>query len=304
MRGILNHSSICYAISCIQLLSQLPLFDGIMKRLSPTTPLLREWIEVYRQLSDAAATQPINITLFMREFCALHPAFQLSQQCDAAEFLSYLIEDLHASLAVVTEPPPSPPSVIRSQNDLFYHCHYHFHRLQQSKHSLVTDIFYSIQCVQTVFASEQTYSPEPFFILYCSPVDAPSPPSIYDYLATYIKAEQCTESITKTTLFWSLPRILIVRFPHLSSVVVEQTLDASSYVIGYNRDNYQYTLMGICMHYGNQMGGHYVSVVRSDDDGKWYHCNDQHISSVDMFADSTSVVVTHAYLVVYMVTSG
>jgi ubiquitin C-terminal hydrolase len=40
------------------------------------------------------------------------------------------------------------------------------------------------------------------------------------------------------------------------------------------RDEFMYDLFAVVVHKGNFQGGHYISYVRSDEDGRWYLCDD------------------------------
>lgn len=93
----------------------------------------------------------------------------------------------------------------------------------------------------------------------------------------------------KDMKFFSLPDVLVIdlkRFNDFRSknncVVdfpIEEHLDLTKYVIGYNSASYKYELYGICNHSGSTMGGHYTAFVKNANN-KWYHYNDTNVSEV------------------------
>ena len=56
-------------------------------------------------------------------------------------------------------------------------------------------------------------------------------------------------------------------------------LDMSNYVIGYNKNLYNYELFGICNHEGSVMGGHYYAYIKNQN-GKWYEFNDTNVKEI------------------------
>lgn len=58
-----------------------------------------------------------------------------------------------------------------------------------------------------------------------------------------------------------------------------------------SKNNANYSLYGISHHSGSLYGGHYIAYILKDnnlptfsealnDDGKWYRCNDSHVTSI------------------------
>ncbi|PSN47889.1 Ubiquitin carboxyl-terminal hydrolase 15 [Blattella germanica] len=116
------------------------------------------------------------------------------------------------------------------------------------------------------------------------------------------------QQATKKFDLWSLPRILII---HLKRFVynrqrrekVDTTvhypvrgLDMSEYVIGENKRDAVYDLIGVCNHYGGLGGGHYTAFCQNQNDHKWYLFDDNSVSEIN----EQSVVSSAAYVLFYM----
>ena len=71
--------------------------------------------------------------------------------------------------------------------------------------------------------------------------------------------------------------------------------DLSKYVIGYNKNSYNYELFGICNHTGGVHGGHYTSYVKNANNN-WYHFNDTNVNKVNNF---NSMKTKQAYCFFY-----
>ena len=72
-------------------------------------------------------------------------------------------------------------------------------------------------------------------------------------------------------------------------VVTLGEIDLSSYVVGYNKNNYKYELYAICNHHGSVYGGHYTANVKKD--GKWFNYNDTVIKELP----ENNVITNEAY---------
>ena len=112
--------------------------------------------------------------------------------------------------------------------------------------------------------------------------------TIYDCLDHYCCIEELKDykdkdlpldtKFTKTVRFISLPEYLIIvlkrfqndgRFLSKNNKQLEYplVLNLNKYTYGYiNNKNYEYNLNGIVFHQGGLNGGHYFSVVKSNDD--------------------------------------
>lgn len=91
------------------------------------------------------------------------------------------------------------------------------------------------------------------------------------------------QDVIKVMRFFTLPDVLIISFKRFNNAIhkdntmididINEPVDLSKYMCGYNRNDYKYEVFGVCDHYGNVMGGHYTSSVKNAS-GKWYKFDD------------------------------
>jgi len=113
------------------------------------------------------------------------------------------------------------------------------------------------------------------------------------------------ERINKKISFWNFPDILIISLKRFSYCGTRKrndlidfpikSLDLSSYVCGYNPQNYIYDLFGVCNHYGGCNGGHYTAYVLNYL-GEWIHYNDGIVEKGIM-----NIVTPMAYCLFYRI---
>ena len=70
----------------------------------------------------------------------------------------------------------------------------------------------------------------------------------------------------------------------------------SKYVVGYNKEQYIYNLIGICNHSGGTSGGHYTSFVKDAEENKWFHYNDTQVTEIN---DLSQLITPKAYCLFY-----
>ena len=111
------------------------------------------------------------------------------------------------------------------------------------------------------------------------------------------------ESVVKKIQFWNFPDILIIslkRFNNNGRKIQKlvnfpiENLDLSKYVVGYNKNKYNYSLYGIANHTGGTAGGHYFAYVKNAN-GKWYNFNDTSVKEMKIF----DLISPKAYLLFY-----
>jgi ubiquitin C-terminal hydrolase len=112
------------------------------------------------------------------------------------------------------------------------------------------------------------------------------------------------EEINKVTMFWNLPKLLVIclkrfstdgkrKLQHLVNYPLTN-LNLSKYVKGYNSKQYVYDLYGVCNHFGGVQGGHYTAYVKHANE-KWFHFNDTNVNQVP----TDQIVSTAAYCLFY-----
>jgi len=131
-------------------------------------------------------------------------------------------------------------------------------------------------------------------------------------IGTGFKCTGCRKAvdIEKSLTIYRFPRILVIhlkRFYHsamrrekLNTTVKFPTeLDMSRYAPYSEHSSVKranYSLFGITHHAGSLYGGHYISEVLNQADGKWYNCNDSHVSRISSPDNSSS----SAYILFYV----
>jgi len=120
------------------------------------------------------------------------------------------------------------------------------------------------------------------------------------------------EVVSKRTLFWSLPSVLIItlkrfetrgnRIERINDVVDFPLtgLDLSTYVEGYRAKKYIYNLYAVCNHIGGPAGGHYTAFVKNESANKWVHYDDSNVSVIE---NAASIVSPMAYCLFYRIAS-
>ncbi len=240
-------------------------------------------------------------------------------QNDVPEFLLFIINSFHNA----TSRDIQMSITGNSENDIdqiALKCYKMVQQMYSKEYSEIWRMFYAIH-ISEIISLETNNSlqitPEPFFML-----DLPIPsdnksPSLIDCLDFYIKGEilegenawfneitNKKENIQKKISFWSLPNILVIGFKRFNSknqknqILITFPLDnlnLSNYVIGYNKNNYNYELYGISNHSGSSSGGHYTSYIKNANN-KWYHFNDTSVSEVKL---ENSLISSKAYVLFY-----
>ena len=84
------------------------------------------------------------------------------------------------------------------------------------------------------------------------------------------------------TLFWKLPKVLILSLTVKTVVTLEEDLDLSKWLHPESIETKTtYKLFATCVHSGSQNGGHYAAFTRHK--GQWYLKDDDAVSKVDSY---------------------
>ena len=87
------------------------------------------------------------------------------------------------------------------------------------------------------------------------------------------------------TLFWTLPKILIISLPTKKSVTLGESLDVKQWLHPESKETLtKYLLYASCVHGGTQNGGHYVAFTKHR--GQWYLKDDDAVSKVDTYPET------------------
>lgn len=241
-------------------------------------------------------------------------------QNDMPEFLLFMIECLHNSISRPVTLKISGKSE-NNKDELALKCLGMLRKTYEKEYSEVMHLFYGIYVSQIKSKNDGGLlgiSPECYFMIDL-PIPQTANKTLYDCFDVYTQIEVLDgdnaymnektgkkEAVTKNITFWTFPQILVItlkRFQvgqHIRKIedfidFPLENLDLSKYCSGYNPQNYVYDLYGICNHFGNTMGGHYTSFVKTAND-HWIHCNDAHISMVQ---NSAHIKTNSAYCLFY-----
>jgi len=135
-----------------------------------------------------------------------------------------------------------------------------------------------------------------------------------DKLDTDYKCDKCKENNSSylENKILSNSNTLIIQFLRFSqtmtgaynknnsSIDYPLNLNISDYIL--TKDNKNYSLYGVIIHYGSIHGGHYISYVKKHNkDSKmneWFKCDDENITKVD---ESIVINNTNAYVLFYQI---
>uniref|UniRef100_UPI00398F621D ubiquitin carboxyl-terminal hydrolase 15-like n=1 Tax=Pristiophorus japonicus TaxID=55135 RepID=UPI00398F621D len=79
------------------------------------------------------------------------------------------------------------------------------------------------------------------------------------------------------------------------SFSLHRDLDLSEFLINPKAKNSKYDLIAVSNHYGGLRDGHYTTIARNKDDGRWYYFDDSKVT----FASVDHVVTNAAYVLFY-----
>ena len=294
--------------------------------------LLIEWDTVRELLwkSNCVVT-PSGFFQGMRKVAAKHKQMLFTgyMQNDVSEFLRFLLNTFH--IGIQREVEMNINGTRKSSMDgMAVKCYEMFKNEYSKCYSEFIPMFYGVQvtvltdAVYTSHGIEQgkelSSRPEPCFILSLSiPITLSSSQgniSIKDCFEEYCRPEllegenkwynektKKKEEVFKQHLFWSLPEVLIVELKRYNKngskmqvpLQLDMKLSMSPYMIGYNKDDTNYELYGVCNHSGSCAGGHYTAHVKCADN-KWYLFNDTIVTEDKKFSGRDNV---HGYTLFY-----
>ena len=318
--GFVNLGSSCYINASIQALMACPVFQDMVHRLETTkrygssdSTLVRAWLTVTKDSGSNGIVRPCEFLHAIRELSKDNcPPFASGNQEDAHEFIVFLLEALHECFKRKVNMQITGEAV-SARDKLAAKCYHVFSDHFASNYSEILDVFYGIQvtCLTEAESGKSiSVKPEPM-----ASIDLPIISTTGCSLESCIERFCCPELIqgvdagdgtkvtaARRTVFWSLPRVLIVKLnrwtanyqknsSHVSAPMDD--LDLSSYTVGYRPQESVYSLQAVCDHIGGVNGGHYSACVRRG--GHWFRCDDEVVQSVD----AKHVVTRNAYCLFY-----
>lgn len=312
--GLNNLGNTCFLNSSIQVLSNThelnKILDEKIKNNKVKNIIDSELLKEYNELrvlmwKTNGVISPKKFLLNVHKIAETkeRDIFTGYDQNDMPEFLLFLIDTMHNSLARSTDVSITG-KVETDIDNIAVKCYELIKNTYKREYSEIMDLFYGIYITEIISKNGKKIHnaiPEQFMML-----DLPIPDnketSIYDCLDDYVNYETLEgdnswyndktkkkEDVKKRMIFWSFPKILIIvlkrfsddgRHKKLNNVKYPlNNLNLSKYVKGYNASKYVYDLYGVCNHVGNLNTGHYTTFIKTLKND-WIHFNDDNISKI------------------------
>jgi ubiquitin C-terminal hydrolase len=188
-------------------------------------------------------------------------------------------------------------------------------RLAEKEYSEITELFYgtySSKIMSIENGDTHTTNNETFFVL-----DLPIPenipePTLYDCFRKFTEKEILGEDNKwyneKTGLHENIMKQYdFIKFPHILVIMLKRfrhdTINKNGVLVNFPFEmdlgefcgaTAQYSLYGVCNHFGNALFGHYTSFVKTATN-EWIHFNDETLEKIA----PQGVVTTAAYCLFY-----
>ena len=286
--------------------------------------MLHEWDKVRKLLwKKNCVVTPSGFLHAMRRVAVKYKQtiFTGFSQNDVSEFLRFVLNSFH--VGIKREVAMNICGISKNKNDTMAVKCFEMYKQEYSKgYSEIIPLFYGVQVTVLseanhtsdgmVPGAQLSVRPEPCFLisLPLPHADKSKSISIRDCFEEYCRNEildgdnkwynektKQKEIAFKRHMFWSLPEVFVIdvkRFSRNGSKIMkpiqlDMELSMSDFMIGYNKENSNYELYGVCNHSGNCHGGHYTAHVKCAD-SKWYLFNDTIVSEDKKFSGRDNVL--------------
>lgn len=331
LTGLANLGNTCYINSCLQALSHCYEFNTFLdnnlqenfkEKLNdiPASILIIEWNNLRKMMWSK------NCTIAPHGFLnATHRVANLLKrdlftgfaQNDIHEFLLFLIDSFHESTKREVN-INIKGNMINEKDKLAVACYNMMKKMYSNNYSDILEIFYGIQVTKITSDNNEILSanPEPFCVISLPLISNKKECNLLECFNYFCEKEYLSgenayfndktnkkENVYKNTIFWSLPKILIIdlkRYDNFLRKINTQVkipttnLDLREFVCGYNNEKYIYDLFAVCNHHGNCNGGHYTACIKNANN-KWYLFNDGLINEIQ----EDKVITQFAYTLFY-----
>lgn len=340
--GLANLGNTCYLNSTIQALrntTELTAFflegrhEDFMKGKSETTQsviLTKAYADLLKCTWDGHRSQYIRPVGFFNDMCkavddTMFEQFKMKIAHDSHEFLMFMLDNLHSSLAeevniTITRPPPSSESEVMIQKALEF-----WRDMFRKSYSPLIDLLFGLyqREMHCQTCNKKTYTYETFNCLKVGMPEARTTADPVD-LDTLLKEELKEETIEgyacdhcaptrcpaiRRTRLWKLPKILFValkRFTPIGTKITtpfkmdidtempfEQHFSPETPEPSRHK---KYSLFATIDHFGSTHGGHYTSQAKNPLTGKWHGYDDESVYDLEKpsVGNSTYIVCLRA----------
>ena len=332
--GLANLGNTCFLNACLQVMNHTselhvildsPTISKNMKTDTSDATIIEEWNNLRKVMwANNGVISPNRFVYHVQQVahekdCDMFTGWA---QNDMSEFMLFIIQCMHSSI--------SRPMNMRilgnvenSTDRMAVECYKMLKQVYNKEYSEIMDLYYAIyvsEISDKVSEIVHSVKPECYFML-----DLPIPESrtrgsiitIYDCFdeftkyeimegenAWYNEATGQKTAVKKRFTFWNFPTIMVVSLKRFSPCGQHKInslidfpmtdLDLTSYVSGYNPQQYKYELFGVCNHMGGVQGGHYTAFVKNSE-AKWLDFNDTNVTEIK----ESRVVSPMAYCLFY-----
>lgn len=280
---------------------------------SKSVILSKAYVDLLKTMWSSHRSQYIRPVGFFNDMCkavddTVFDQFKMRIAHDSHEFLMFMLDNLHESLAeevniVITRPPPVTENDMMIQKALEY-----WKDMFRKSYSPLIDIVFGLSqremhCQE---CNKKHYSYEVFNCLKVGmPSNTQDPVLLHNLIQDEYKDEEiegyacdhCAPKRTKAvrrTKLWKLPKILFVALKRFTptGAKIQTPLDlnpSQDYVFDQHFSgsspepsrHMKYSLFATIDHFGSSGGGHYTSQAKNPLDGKWYGYDDESVVDIE-----------------------